>query len=140
VNLLKALLSELRLRPMATSMTLAAIFVGVAALILGEGASKAFTIIGGPHGGALIAHLMGALLAAGGVVTVAGVARLGSLAELFGLGLISAGAFIYGAGVLLGLGHQGLIAGGLALGLSVGAGLRVWLLSAAARQLADDRR
>lgn len=136
ISRLRVLYLEFLIRPMATAMTSAATFVGVCALILGEGASRAFTIIGGgPHGGALIIHVMGALMAGGGVLTLVGVLRPLAIAELLGLGLVSAGALIYGAGVLIGLGTNGLVAGGLSLGLSVGAALRVVLLAAEARRL-----
>jgi hypothetical protein len=136
---LKAFYAELRIRPVATSVVLASIHCGVCALILGEGASRAFTIIGGQGGGALIAHLMGALLLLGGVLAVVGSLRLGSLVELLGLGLASAGLAIYGGGVLIGLGVNGLIAGSLALYVAGGVALRVLLLSATAKRLLDDR-
>ena len=138
-SIFRAIAIELRIRPTVTSMTFAAIFVGVCAMVLGEGASRAFTILGGHSGGALIAHVMGGALFLGGVATLAGVARLGSLVELLGLGLISGGAFVYAAAVFLGLGANGLIAGGLAAGLSVGTALRVVLLARAATQLYRPR-
>lgn len=137
LSIFRTLTFELRIRPTVTSMTIASIFVGACALVLGEDASRAFTLIAGDTGGALIAHMMGAALLLGGVATLAGIARLGSLVELLGLGLISAGSFIYGSGVLIGLGINGLIAGGFAIGLSVGTALRVALLSRAAKQLYD---
>ena len=133
----KALLVEWQIRPMATSMCISAIATGICALILGPGASRAFTIIAGQAGGAdaVIARLMGLLLAAGGIMVIAGVVRYGSFIELLGLGSISAGSFIYAAAVLLGLGRNGLIAGLFALGLSLGAGLRVLLLAFIAKRL-----
>jgi hypothetical protein len=134
-SIFRAIAIELRIRPTVTSMTFASILAGICALFLGEGASRAFTILAGEAGGALIAHMMGGALFLGGVTTLAGVARLGSLVELLGLGLISGGAFVYAAAVLLGLGANGLIAGVLAAGLSVGTGLRVVLLLRAATQL-----
>lgn len=135
LSIIRAVGVELRVRPTVTAMTFASIFVGACALVLGEDASRAFTLIAGESGGALIAHMMGGALCLGGILTLAGVSRLGSLVELLGLGLISAGAFIYGSGVLIGLGVNGLIAGGFAVGLSVGTALRVLLLSRAAKQL-----
>lgn len=139
LRLYEAFYAELRIRPMATSMVVASIYCGVCAFILGEGASRAFTIIGGSgQGGTLIAHSMGALMALGGLVSLSGSLRLGSLVELLGLVFIAAGAAIYGAGVLIGLGPNGLIAGGLALGLAIGAALRVLLLAATASRLSHD--
>lgn len=135
LSIFRAIALELRIRPTVTSMTFASVFVGICALILGEGASRAFTILGGDSGGALIAHVMGGALFLGGVITLAGIARLGSLFELMGLGLISGGSFIYAVAVFIGLGSNGLIAGGLAGGLAVGTALRVVLLARAATQL-----
>jgi hypothetical protein len=137
---LKDFYAELRIRPVATSVVLASIHCGVGALILGERASRAFTIIGGQGGGALIAHLMGVLMLLGGVLAIAGSLRLGSLVELLGLGLAAAGLTIYGGGVLIGLGINGFIAGSLALYVAAGVALRVLLLSATAKRLLDDSR
>jgi hypothetical protein len=137
-SIFRSITAELRIRPTVTCIIFASIFVGVCALVLGEDASRAFIILGGENGGALIAHVMGGLLCMGGILSLAGVARLGSLVELLGLGFVSAGAFIYGGGVLLGLGINGLIAGGFAIGISVGTALRVMLLASAATQLYDN--
>ena len=134
-SIARAIWIELRIRPTVTSMLFASIFVGVCAMILGEGASRAFTDLGGENGGALIAHVMGGALFLGGLAALAGIARLGSLVELLGLGLVSGGAFVYAAAVLLALGPNGLIAGGLAAGLSMGTAMRVVLLMRAATQL-----
>jgi hypothetical protein len=136
-SLTHALFVEWQIRPMATSMTIASVVTGICALVLGPHASRAFTIIvGGRHGvDALIARGMGAFLAIGGLLVVAGVVRYGSFIELLGLGCMSAGAFIYGVGVLIGLGINGLIAGLFALGLSLGAALRVVLLAFVAKKL-----
>jgi hypothetical protein len=138
LSIFRAIGIELRIRPTVTSMTFASIFVGMCAMVMGQNASRAFIELGGQSGGALIAHVMGVALFLGGVAALAGIARLGSLVELLGLGLISAGAFIYAVAVFLGLGASGLIAGGLASGLSLGTALRVVLLTRAATRLYDD--
>lgn len=123
---------QLRERPMASCMTFASVFVGVSALVLGERASRAFIEIGG---GGLVVRLIGLFLATGGVLTTVGVIRSRTFPELVGLGLVSAGAFIYGVGVLFGLGRSGMIAGGLSLGLATGATLRVLMIVQAAKVL-----
>lgn len=132
----QAFYAEFRIRPTATSLVVASVICGVWALILGEGASRAFTVIGGGPGGsgALIAHLMGAFLLIGGLISLAGSLRLGTLVELLGLVFASAGWFIYGGGVLIGLGANGLIAGSLALILAVGSAGRVLLLTTQAKR------
>jgi hypothetical protein len=117
-------------RPWSMVMTITAVPVGVAALLLGEDASRAFTIIGGGgFASALIPHLIGALLLFGGFLALAGVARHGHFWEALGLSCIAAGSLIYGFGVLVGLGLNGLIAGGLGIGNGVGAGLRAVLVA-----------
>lgn len=136
--LYRAFFTEFRIRPIATSMVCFSVSIGACAFVLGAGASRAFTIIGGSGGGALIAHSMGALMLLGGLVSLAGALRMGLFVEALGLVFVAAGAAIYGAGVLVGLGINGLIAGQLALGLAIGATGRVVLLVNTAKRLAND--
>lgn len=133
----RALYVEFRLRPLSVTVPVIMIPTGIMALILGEGASRAFTIIGGEGGstGALIAHMMGLFLALGGALAILGTVRFGTLIELIGLMLVAAGAFIYAAGVVIGLGFNGVIAGGGFLSISLGCAGRVVLLADTAKRL-----
>ena len=131
MSLPRALYSELRTRPLATSVALGSIYLGTCALILGVESSRAFTVIAGQGGGTAIARIMGAVLVAGGLLATAGAVRMGAMVLLVGDALISVGALIYGGGVLIGLHKGGLIASGLAFIICTGMGLRVLLLSAA---------
>jgi hypothetical protein len=135
VPIFRAIVLEMRIRPTVTSMIFASIVAGVGAVILGAGASRAFTVISSEGTDQYIARGMGVLMVTGGLLALAGVTRKGLLVEMFGLGLISGGMFIYAAALFLGLGLNGFIAGTLSLGLSVGTSLRIRLLTRAARQL-----
>lgn len=123
---------QLRERPMASWMTFAATFAGASALLFGERGSRAFTEIGSVWGD-LIVRLLGLFLLVGGTLTTYGVIRSRTFSELLGLGLTAAGAFIYSIGVFFGLGRSGFIAGGLSMGLAVGATFRVMLIAQAAK-------
>lgn len=130
--MMRRLWSEFRVRPVATAVGVGMIPVGIIATALGEGASRAFTLIPIGHG---VAHAMGLLLVVGGFLTVAGIVRRDATLEMAGVSFISAGTFIYGAGVIIGLGWNGAIAGGLALMIAVGTFGRVFLLVHAATKL-----
>jgi hypothetical protein len=123
---------EFASRPLSVVIPAMMIPVGTAAFILGQGASRAFTLI---PGGELIAHTMGFLLALGGALAMLGTVRLGTLVELLGLVLIAAGATIYASGVILGLGWNGIIAGGAYAAIAIGCIGRVILLSSVAHRL-----
>src|SRR5258708_4896323 len=105
--------------------------IGAATIVLGDQASRAFTLI---PGGGLIAHILGGLLALGGAVSVAGTLKMGSFTELLGQVFIAAGTFLYAGGVVIGLGLNGIIAGGAYLAIAIGSVGRVILLAHLARQ------
>jgi hypothetical protein len=100
-------------------LTIALFIVGVLALALGSGASKAFSDLGG----STILRVMGGLLVAGAVLVTSSVISSNALREVLGLVLMALGSSIYSGGALLGLGSQGLISG---IGY---AGIAVTLLS-----------
>lgn len=85
---------------------IALLIVGIAALILGDGASKSFANLGG----AVVIRIMGALLVIGAMLTIASVIKASALWEVSGLVLLALGCAIFGGGVVLGLHTQGLIA------------------------------
>jgi len=119
------------LRPLAVTVPAAMIPIGVATLALGSEASRAFTLI---PGGSLIAHALGMLLLIGGVLTIAGTLRMGTFVELIGLVFVSTGAFLYAGGVIIGLGVNGLIAGGAYAAITVGCVGRVVMLGSLAHK------
>jgi hypothetical protein len=109
-------------RPAVTVLTAALAVPGVYALILGAGASQAFTNLVGARGAQLIAHSLGTALLVGAALGIIGLARDDRFIELMGLVLIIAGAALYVGGVLLGLGAKGgmaaLFAGCIAAALT----------------------
>jgi hypothetical protein len=121
---------EVRRRPVAATLGVGAIYLGLIGLILGAEASKAFTIIAGAGGGPWVARIMGAILLAGGVTASVGVIRFSTMMTLAGDALISVGSLIYGGGVLIGLHKAGLMASGFAFIAAIGMALRVRMLSA----------
>jgi len=109
-------------RPAVTVLTAAVAVPGVYALILGAGASQAFTNLTGARGAQLIAHSLGTALLIGATLGIIGLARDDRFIELMGLVLIIAGAALYVGGVILGLGAKGgmaaLFAGCIAAALT----------------------
>jgi hypothetical protein len=81
--------------------------IGLAAIILGDNASRAFTELGG---GSMI-RVMGAAMLVGGALVTTGIVRADYLLEVIGLALAAFGATVYGVGVVMGLGTQGLVTG-----------------------------
>ncbi len=81
--------------------------VGIVALVLGEGASKAFSNLGG----STIIRVMGVALVVGGCLIVSSLVKYNGLREVTGLALSAFGAATYGGGVVLGLHAQGLVSG-----------------------------
>lgn len=121
-------------KPTAVTVPLAMIPIGVAALILGEDASRAFANIGG----GTVIRFMGAVMLAGGISVLAAILRDDALYELVGLVLAALGAAIYGIGVILGLGTHGVIAGGGFLAMAIAFLGRIRLLMRAARSQRND--
>lgn len=89
-------------------MPFALICVGAVALVLGEGASKAFANLGG----SVAIRVMGVLMLVGGGLIIASILKRNYYPmELAGLVIAALGAAIYGGGVVLGLHSQGLVSG-----------------------------
>lgn len=95
-------------QPTAVTLPLGMIFLGLSAMILGDHVSRAFTEIGG---GSMI-RVMGSAMFVGGLLVGASILREDVFLEVMGLALTAFGATFFGIGVILGLGLQGLIAGG----------------------------
>lgn len=128
---MRRLATAWRLLPTATSVFMAAIPLGLVVLVLGEGASRALTVIGGD----LPARALGVLFFGGGMCSLVSVLIRDSFVEAIGSGLIAGGMAIYSAAAFIGLGTQGLIAGILSLSMAVGFMGRVFLLTSVAHRL-----
>jgi hypothetical protein len=100
----------------ATGLPVTLIPTGLIAVILGSHASKAFDNIGG----AFLVRFLGAVMLIGGTTIVTGIIRTDPAYEPIGLTFVSLGLGIYGTGVIIGLGTQGLIAGMIAIGAGLG--------------------
>lgn len=94
-------------KPTAVTLPLGMVLIGANAMILGDRASRAFTDLGG----STIIRLAGLAMFACGVLVASGIALSDATYEVIGLALGVFGSAIYGAGVILGLGTQGLITG-----------------------------
>lgn len=99
---------------------------GTAALILGDGVSKAFSNLGG----ATPVRCMGIVMLTGAAFIITSVIRDDALQEVLGLSLCALGAAIYGLGVILGLRTQGIVAGLGYLSITVAMLGRIWYLAA----------
>jgi len=133
----RRLVDAWRSRPTSVTIPLVMIPIGIAALILGENVSRAFTNIGG----GTIIRIMGAAMLLGGVCVLVSVLRSDPLQEMIGLSLIVFGAAIYGCGVILGLRVQGIVAGMGYLAIATGFLGRVLMLvrEARARQRSEEK-
>lgn len=120
-----------------TALTIPLILLpaGMLALILGEGVSRSFTNIGGDT----VLRVLGALMVIGGSLVVIGTLKGDALLEVCGLVFSALGAAIYGAGVIIGLGQLGLLAGIGYLGITLALLGRVFLILKAARVAAKAR-
>lgn len=107
MNPARALWVAWRTQPTAVTLPLGMVLIGLLAVILGENASRAFTELGG----AAMVRVMGLAMLTGGLLVAISIIRSDYLLEVMGLALAAFGAAIYGLGVLLGLGLNGLITG-----------------------------
>jgi hypothetical protein len=96
-----------RQQPTAVTLPLGMTLIGLAAIILGDHASRAFAELGGGN----LIRMMGAAMLIGGLLVTVGIIRGDYLFEAIGLALAAFGAIFYGLGVILGLGTQGLVTG-----------------------------
>ena len=96
-----------REQPTAVTLPLGMILIGLLAVILGENASRAFTELGG----AAMIRVMGLAMLVGGLLVAVSITRSDYLLEVIGLALAAFGAVVYGVGVILGLGLNGLVTG-----------------------------
>jgi hypothetical protein len=119
-----------REQPTAVTLPLGMTLIGLAAIVLGDSASRAFTELGG---GSMI-RVMGAAMLVGGLLVAAGIVRADFLLEVIGLALAAFGATVYGTGVILGLGTQGLVTGPENLLIAVAFFGRIALISRRARR------
>jgi hypothetical protein len=112
-------------------LPLALTCVGIVALVLGEGASKAFANLGG----SVVIRIMGVAMIAGGCLIVSSLVKYNALREVSGLALAAFGAAVYGGGAVLGLHSQGLVSGIGYAGITVTLLARMVFVVQAARVL-----
>ncbi len=110
-------------RPMSVIIPAALIPIGAVATVIGPEASRAFTLL--PDSAKFIAHSMGMLMLLGGVLVLLGIAQSETFTELIGLALAGLGCAIYGAGVIIGLGLNGMVTGPMFLAIAASAVIRV---------------
>lgn len=122
-NRLRLLMLVLVTRPMSVVIPAALIPIGAVATALGPDASRAFTLL--PDGARFIAHSMGMCMLLGGVLVLLGIANSETFTELIGLCLLALGCAVYGVGVVIGLGVNGLITGPMFVAICVAAVIRV---------------
>jgi hypothetical protein len=95
-------------KPLAITLVFALVPVGVIVLVFGDSADWAFATIGG---GGIIIRYMGILMILGGAFVAYSVIRKDAFYEVLGLTFAALGTAVYGVGILLGFGAEGLIAG-----------------------------
>ena len=125
-----------REQPTAVTLPLGMILIGLAAVILGENASRAFTELGG----SAMIRVMGLAMLAGGLLVAVSIVRSDYLLEVMGLALAAFGATVYGIGVILGLGLNGLVTGPENLLIALAFFGRIALISRRARAAASSRQ
>jgi tetrahydromethanopterin S-methyltransferase subunit C len=118
-----------RQQPTAVTLPLVLIPVGLLGIILGDDASRAFANFGG---GTLI-RILGLAMLACGILVVTSIILDDATFEVMGLALGVFGTIVYGVGVILGLGTQGLITGPENIGIAVAFLGRIALLLRRAR-------
>ena len=133
-NVGRALWAAWREQPTAVTLPLGMTVIGLAAVILGDNASRAFAELGG---GAMI-RVMGAAMLVGGLLVAASIVRSDRLLEVIGLALAAFGATVYGVGVMFGLGTQGLVTGPENLLIAAAFFGRIALISRRARVQASS--
>lgn len=123
-----------REQPTAVTLPLGMTLIGLAAIILGENASRAFTELGG----AAMIRVMGAAMLIGGLLVAVSIVRADYLLEVIGLALAAFGATVYGIGVILGLGLNGLVTGPENLLIALAFFGRIAMISRRARGAASS--
>jgi hypothetical protein len=123
-----------REQPTAVTLPLGMTVIGLAAIVLGENASRAFVELGG----SAMIRVMGAAMLVGGLLVAASIIRSDYLLEVMGLALAAFGATVYGIGVILGLGLNGLVTGPENLLIALAFFGRIALISRRARAAASS--
>lgn len=115
-------------RPYTIVLSIVLLVPGILAIIYGDSTSQALTNISA----GILSRIMGVCFLLGCILILFGLCQGQSLYETSGLLIIAGGCFIYGLGVILGLGLGGMVAGPIALAICLGSILRsISLLSAA---------
>lgn len=123
-----------REQPTAVTLPLGMTVIGLAAIVLGETASRAFVELGG----SAMIRVMGAAMLVGGLLVAVSIICSDYLLEVIGLALAAFGATVYGTGVILGLGLNGLVTGPENLLIALAFFGRIALISRRARAVASS--
>jgi hypothetical protein len=123
-----------RQQPTAVTLPLGMTLIGLLAVILGENASRAFVELGG----SAMIRVMGLAMLAGGLLVAVSIIRSDYLLEVIGLALAAFGAVVYGVGVILGLGFNGLVTGPENILIALAFFGRIALISRRARAAASS--
>lgn len=134
--MIPGLASNWKLRPMATAISVGSIPLGIIAFSIGQGSSRAFTII---PGGGFFAHLLGLAFLLGGTTATWALVKGSYTLEAFGLIFIALGAGLYGGGVYIGLGFNGLVAGTMSSVIAIGAVGQIIILFSRGKNVHERR-
>jgi hypothetical protein len=126
---------RLRFNPFGTVAAAAAVVLGTLGLVMGDGVSQGMTN-SLRHAADPVAHLWGAVFAAGGLLKLYGLFWHRSMIEILGLWMMCGGYVFYSITVMVGLASHGLAAGVISAALGVGCLLKVRLIMVAAHAAA----
>jgi hypothetical protein len=123
--------------PFGTMVAIAAIVLGGLGAVIGDGASQGMTNSLAGHANA-IAHIWGAVFAAGGLLKLCGLYSRRVTLELPGLYIVGGGYGFYALTVVPGLGVHGLAAGIISGALAVGSLFKARAIVRRARQVVGE--
>lgn len=103
--------------------------IGLFALVFGNRVARSFT----GTGGAIVIHLMGAIMFVGGFLVLLGFSRGNAFMEVLGLAISSLGTSIYAIGVIVNIGVADLITGGGFFGVTLVLLSRIFFIFLSAR-------
>lgn len=131
---LRRFLAAYKLQPMLVAVGTTAVPLGMAVIILGERASRAFSVLGGD----IPAKMIGLALFTAGLLLMVGIFSNNFFLQAIGSSAGLVGFVLYGGGCYLGLGINGVIAGTLSLAVAAGFAGRIWLVTDLARRVSGS--
>lgn len=127
-------LAAFKLEPMLVAVSSAAVPLGMSVIVLGEMASRAFTVLGGD----VPARMIGLALFTCGIMMMSGIFSNNSFIQALGAASGVGGFALYSGGCYLGLGVNGVISGTFAAAVAAGYFGRVLKVIDLARVVADE--